>query len=170
MTYTEEQMRNCFNAGHKRGAASVQDVKQLPADFDTYIGLVSPSAPSVGMQWREVKSEKDLPEGNVIAKWLQDGFPRLQECEPGYLKWLLDNGRKEILYLSESPYPWHPISSAPKDGTLIQAWHIIWKCPVSVRYASQYNNCPWETGTKDNKWPNEAFSHYRPLPPKPKEI
>lgn len=67
---------------------------------------------------------------------------------------------------------WRPIETAPRDGTVIQRWHSIWKAPISVRYKvgvlKDYPNLCWWESTWATGWPDQAFTpHWRPLPDPP---
>jgi hypothetical protein len=66
---------------------------------------------------------------------------------------------------------WQPIETAPKDGTVVSVWHRTWKCPVSARYISGNANATfrWVEATLTTQWPDEAFSHWQPLPAPPVE-
>ena len=65
---------------------------------------------------------------------------------------------------------WQTIDTAPRDGTRIQAWHKIHKCPVTVRWLTSYSTvCPWIEGTMTTSWPEDAFIGWMPLPPPPTE-
>lgn len=62
---------------------------------------------------------------------------------------------------------WQPIATAPTDGTMISAWHRMWECPVSVRYVVSNSPCKWIEATLTTQWPEDAFTHWRPLPAHP---
>ena len=65
---------------------------------------------------------------------------------------------------------WQPIETAPSDLTAIMRWHTIWKCPVAVqRNNGRMPGYPaWITATKDQSWPEEAFTaHWAPIPTGP---
>ena len=64
---------------------------------------------------------------------------------------------------------WRDIETAPKDGTVIEAWHDIWKCVVAVKWANAETvktlnipeDCRWFCATMTNTWPNRAFTSWR---------
>ncbi|KAB2792563.1 hypothetical protein F9K96_05315 [Brucella anthropi] len=69
---------------------------------------------------------------------------------------------------------WQQIESAPRDGTVIQAWHQVHKCPVSVLwkdggfpYGGERLN--WYERSYTTAWPERAFTHWRPLPSAPSQ-
>lgn len=68
---------------------------------------------------------------------------------------------------------WQDISTAPKDGMSILAWHDFHKCPVAIRWVAEgiWTQCNgkmhWIEKTGTTGWPEEAFSHWMPLPPAP---
>jgi hypothetical protein len=67
---------------------------------------------------------------------------------------------------------WQPIETAPKGGTVIMAWHIAHKCPVSVLWKDggfpyQGERLSWIERTYTTSWPERAFSHWMPLPEAP---
>ena len=69
---------------------------------------------------------------------------------------------------------WMPIESAPRDGTVIQAWHQVHKCPVSVLwkdggfpYGGERLN--WYERSYTTAWPERAFTHWRTLPSAPSQ-
>lgn len=67
---------------------------------------------------------------------------------------------------------WRPIETAPKDGTVIQAWHTVHKCPMSVLWKEKgfpFNGSVlnWYEKSYTTAWPDGAFSHFRPLPAPP---
>lgn len=58
---------------------------------------------------------------------------------------------------------WIPISEYPADSIKpILRWHKVWRCLVSVQDRRAYaeNGCRWISGTKDNTWPEEAFTPF----------
>lgn len=56
----------------------------------------------------------------------------------------------------------------PKDGTVIQRWHKLWNCPVSVKYIPNMFEHEWIEATLTHSWPNESFTNYwRSLPSPP---
>ena len=67
---------------------------------------------------------------------------------------------------------WIPIAEYPKDSPVVQRWHKIYKCIVSVYFserASAAKGCDWVTGTLDHTWPEAAFEpFFKPLPSAPK--
>lgn len=67
---------------------------------------------------------------------------------------------------------WQPIETAPKDGTVIMAWHIAHKCPVPVLWKDggfpyKGERLSWIERTYTTAWPERAFSHWMPLPEAP---
>lgn len=80
----------------------------------------------------------------------------------------LDNANERIAELEAG---WQPIESALRDGSTIQLWHKLWRCPVSCRYISKanYKNTPWLAMAGGTVWPEESFTAWMPLPPPPSE-
>lgn len=67
--------------------------------------------------------------------------------------------------LQEFDDGWLPIETAPKDGT-----EILVNLSYNVAmYIVFFENDQWLT-SDGFKWPQSAISHWRPLPPPPKEI
>lgn len=69
---------------------------------------------------------------------------------------------------------WQPISTAPKDGTVIQVWHAIHGCPVSVMWKEEGFRfrgeiLHWIERTYTSSWPERAFTHWMPLPQPPED-
>lgn len=62
---------------------------------------------------------------------------------------------------------WETMETAPRDGTVISVWHHMWKCPISVRYVISNAPCKWIEATLTTQWPEEAFTHWMPLPISP---
>ncbi len=61
---------------------------------------------------------------------------------------------------------WQPIETIPEDRP-IQAWHIIWKCPVTIQRRSWGDRSAWVEKTLTTEWPLEAFSHWMEVPAPP---
>lgn len=89
-----------------------------------------------------------------------------------------DMGKRLRAMLAASPTitSWHriddPVNPAPKDGTLIEAWHHIWKCWLPLKYRTGVvDGCEWVEATGAVAWPSDAFTHWRlaSLPPAPDE-
>jgi hypothetical protein len=65
---------------------------------------------------------------------------------------------------------WMPIESAPKDGTVILAYHATWASWKSVMWLgdrSPHDGCPWVETGYTIAWPVESFWHWMPSPPPP---
>ncbi len=54
---------------------------------------------------------------------------------------------------------WLDIETAPDDRP-IQAWHRVWKCPVTIQRRSFGDRSAWVEKTLTTEWPLEAFSHW----------
>jgi hypothetical protein len=55
---------------------------------------------------------------------------------------------------------WQPLSTAPRDGTTVQLWHVNWMAPV----AAHWWKGGWLEATLTTKWPDEAFGCWKPMP------
>jgi len=67
---------------------------------------------------------------------------------------------------------WQTMDTAPRNGTAIQAWHAVHKCPLSVLWnedGHQFNGetLHWFERSYTTAWPESAFSHWMPLPIQP---
>ena len=67
---------------------------------------------------------------------------------------------------------WLPIESAPRDGTVIQVWHQVHKCPISVLWKDdgfpyRGKRLNWYERTYTTAWPEHVFFYWRPLPSAP---
>ena len=65
---------------------------------------------------------------------------------------------------------WRPIAEAPDGIAPMQRWHKAWKCVVAVsRNAGRISGVrEWITATRDQSWPEEAFTpHWMPVPEGP---
>jgi len=56
------------------------------------------------------------------------------------------------------------IETIPTDGSIILAWHIIWKAWFPIK---QLNNGQWTQVNYSTIWPIEAFSHWMEMPEEP---
>lgn len=59
----------------------------------------------------------------------------------------------------------------PRDGTRIQMWHKVWKCPITVFYNKDkaYEKTPWIEVSLGTSWPESSFTdHWKPISTKPK--
>jgi hypothetical protein len=50
-----------------------------------------------------------------------------------------------------------PIADAPRDGSLIYAWHKIHDCWIAIRFTEKYG---WIEKTLTTIWPEESFTHF----------
>jgi hypothetical protein len=55
--------------------------------------------------------------------------------------------------------PLFEMSDAPRDGSIILAYHIIWKVPVCIKYVDTLNG--WTDSLVTTQWPEEAFAGWR---------
>ncbi len=67
---------------------------------------------------------------------------------------------------------WLPIETAPRDGTVISAWHTVHKCPMSVLWKDEGfpfrgERLNWYERSYTTAWPERCFSHWCPLPAPP---
>lgn len=93
-----------------------------------------------------------------------------QRC--GALDALERAGQAEIdkLRAQVEQQQWKPIETAPRDGSMIELWHRVWECPMTVQWKIGFiSDLPWIEKTKTTAWPTEAFTHWRhtasaPLP------
>jgi len=70
-------------------------------------------------------------------------------------------GAKMEVYEAKSK-DWQPMKTAPRDGTVIELWHVAWKCVVSCKWSlSISENLPWIEATLGICWPEESFTHWR---------
>lgn len=67
---------------------------------------------------------------------------------------------------------WQDFDTAPKDGTVIMAWHTVHKCPMAIvwkergfPYRGDVMN--WYERSYTTAWPERCFSHWSPLPAAP---
>gem|GEM_PF-6002318 len=62
---------------------------------------------------------------------------------------------------------WQAMDGAPKDGTVILAWHTVHKCPIAIRwneegFSSGDETLHWFERSGTTAWPGGCFSHWRP--------
>ena len=71
-----------------------------------------------------------------------------------------DYEKRVLACLEDTPTdPWQPIETAPKDGYFFEAWHVIHKCWVSVKFLdTPWNGCELIEKTMTSTWPLAAFS------------
>lgn len=67
---------------------------------------------------------------------------------------------------------WQSMSTAPRDGTVIQAWHTVHKCPISILWNKEGHDFDgealhWFERSYTTAWPEHAFSHWMPIPAAP---
>lgn len=67
---------------------------------------------------------------------------------------------------------WKTMDTAPRNGTVIQAWHTIHKCPISILWNNnghEFNGetLHWFERSYTTVWPEHVFSHWMPLPSQP---
>lgn len=55
--------------------------------------------------------------------------------------------------------PLFSMDTAPRDGSVILAYHIIWKVPVCIKYVDKLNG--WADSLITTQWPEEAFMGWR---------
>jgi len=55
-----------------------------------------------------------------------------------------------------------PFVSAPRDGSVFMAWHVLWKCWMPIKYNTQHEYT-WVDGTYSASWPSNAFTHWRAM-------
>lgn len=76
----------------------------------------------------------------------------------------------------EAPSPaaslWQTMDTAPRNGTVIQAWHTVHKCPISILWNEKGHDFNGETlhwfeRSYSTVWPEGVFSHWMPLPSQP---
>lgn len=76
----------------------------------------------------------------------------------------------------EAPLPavnvWQTMETAPRNGTVIQAWHTVHKCPISILWnekGHEFNGetLHWFERSYTTVWPEGVFSHWTPLPSQP---
>lgn len=63
---------------------------------------------------------------------------------------------------------WQDFDTAPKDGTVIMAWHTVHKCPMAIvwkergfPYRGDVMN--WYERSYTTAWPERCFSHWSPM-------
>ena len=67
---------------------------------------------------------------------------------------------------------WRPIETAPRDGTPILGWHRVHLCPIAIwfnpkGFCFKGQRLFWMEKTYTHAWPDDAFSHWSPLPAAP---
>jgi hypothetical protein len=59
------------------------------------------------------------------------------------------------------------METAPRDGTVISAWHVVWKCWLPIKWDGESPDTPWIEATLVVSWPENSFSCWvnHPEPP-----
>jgi hypothetical protein len=60
---------------------------------------------------------------------------------------------------------WRTIETVPRDETAVLVWHARWRCPVAAKWSDAIGL--WTEATLTTRWPDNAFSHWMPLPAPP---
>lgn len=135
--------------------------------------LTAPAQPvGAPVGWQLVPADP-MPE--MIGAWYRykSGFHFPDEPTPPDTS---DYGAYRAM-LSAAPQPpaeggWEPMESAPKDGTVIIAWHTVHKCPIAIRWNDEGflfggETLHWIERSGTTAWPGGCFSDWMPLPPAP---
>ena len=120
-------------------------------------------------KWHESEAEhyeahagdKDGIPFPIVAGWHRLNAERIRALAPA------DAGKVE-------GDEWRPIETAPKDGTVIQVWHQVHKCPISVLWKDdgfpyRGKRLNWYERTYTTAWPEHVFFYWRHLPSAPSE-
>lgn len=77
-----------------------------------------------------------------------------------------------VIMSREAISAWKTMDTAPRNVTVIQAWHTVHKCPISILWNEEGHDFNGETlhwfeRSYTTAWPEGVFSHWMPLPGEP---
>ena len=142
-----DAVRKRLNAGLR--AALTDDCAQVLT-----VGHERSEVSEAGLRMRELLwASSDAGWRELIAVLEADGKP--EGAAVDYVRTLITR-----LRAAEARTAWQPIETAPRDGTLVLAWHPHWGGPDAVRCSSR--------GQWTADWlPTCAPTHWQPLPAAP---
>lgn len=153
-------------------------------------------APSVAVKELEWSPRNDQPQYEVCADtpfgryktsnkgeygfgWMQprqtvwSGFlPTLEEAKAAAQADYEARIRSALSAQVQGVAGWQSMGTAPKDGTVIQAWHTVHNCPICILWNNEGHDfngeaLHWFERSYTTAWPEHAFSHWMPLPAAP---
>ncbi|QDP64888.1 MAG: hypothetical protein Unbinned5081contig1001_45 [Prokaryotic dsDNA virus sp.] len=137
---------------------------------------VRPAVKALDWRIREDHFRADTPSGVYTVGDAGGGLALVRLADGCSLRCTFDEAKNvcEWHYLScleDTPAdPWQPIETAPKDGYFFEAWHVIHKCWVSVKFLdTPWNGCELIEKTMTSTWPLAGFSYWKRSTPPPQE-
>lgn len=95
---------------------------------------------------------------------MQQHFPEhdlsINECDD---QSFLDAETQAMWMMFQVCNAWQTIETAPKDGRKIELYHAIWKCTITASWRED-KEYQWLVADLSNRYPDMAFTHWRPLP------